>query len=91
MLPLSFGVDMRRREFITLVVGMSLIKAIGLEKASCECCEPKRCASKLIKNMDYPVDDDACRDKDKFGSPDPVVPYRLPDCWRVAAMGIAQR
>jgi len=80
------------RDILGHVIGMSLIKAIGSDKAICECCEPFRCASKLIKNMYYAVDDYACPDKDKVSSadPDPAVPYRLPDCWRVGAIGIAQ-
>jgi hypothetical protein len=81
------------RDVLGHVIGMSLIKAIGSDKASCsDMVEGGAwCPSKLIKNIEYSVDDNACPDEDKFPSNlDPGVPYRLRDCWRVAAIGIAQ-
>ena len=91
--PISFIMGLLgSRDILGHVIGMSLIKAIGSDKASCECCEPFWCASKRIKNMHYTVEDYACPDEDKLSScdADPAVPCRLPDCWRVGAIGIAQ-
>jgi hypothetical protein len=79
------------RDILGHVIGMSLSKAIGSDKASCsDMVEGGAwCPSKLIKNMEYSVDDNACPDTDKFPSNlIPGVPYRLLDCWKVGAMGL---
>jgi hypothetical protein len=79
------------RDILGHVIGMSLIKAIGSDKASCsDMVEGGAwCPSKLIKNMEYSVDDNACPDEDKFASNlDPGVPYRLRDCWKVGTMAL---
>jgi hypothetical protein len=72
------------RDILGHVIGTSLIKAIGSDKASCgEMVEGGAyCRSKRIKNLAYSVDDDACPDKDKFVS----NVDRLRACMKVGAM-----
>jgi hypothetical protein len=81
------------RDRLGHVIGMSLIKAIGSHEASCDYGYLMSCASKLIKNLSYSVDDGACPDEDKVGtrsSPNSAFPYRVPECWNVGAMTIAR-
>ena len=54
------------RDTLGHVIGMSLIRAIGSNIATCDLGMTTTCASRSIKNLSYDVNDDRCTEEDKI-------------------------
>ena len=89
--PISYisGFSVGARDTLGHVGGMSLIKAIGSNKATCDFGETTTCASRSIKNLSYEVNDDRCSENDKLvWKEDPAFKYRLAECMTVGGIFI---
>jgi hypothetical protein len=73
------------RDALGHIIGMSLIKAIGTSRASCDLGMDTTCASKSINGLSYFVNEDRCAQEDKITVADnnPGYQYRLAECMTV--------
>jgi hypothetical protein len=89
--PISYisGFLVGARDTLGHVGGMSLIKAIGSNRATCDLGMTTTCASRSIKNLSYEVNEDRCSEDDKLvWEKDPPFQHRLAECMTVDGMFI---
>jgi hypothetical protein len=90
-----FGINgyLGTRDVLGRIVGMSLIKAIGSDRATCDLGMTTTCASRSIKNLSYEINDDRCTEEDKIttAEKDPSFQYHLAECMTVGSITIYKR
>jgi len=78
------------RDILGHIIGMSLIKAIGSNRTTCDLGLTVSCASKSIKNLSYDVNEEGCPEEDRITvGKGPTFQYHLAECMTVGGMHIS--